>query len=89
MPGAEALGFPASSTRAAHVGWSYQVSTGVLCLGIACRDELFKQAQSFTVDVAGGIQIAIMMDATDNTCPVTIRECEINIDETARPTDFG
>jgi hypothetical protein len=79
MPKAEALGFPVSSTRANHVGWSYRVSTGVLRLGIACRDELFKQAQSFTVDVAGGVQIAFMMDATD-TGPVAIRKGEIGID---------
>jgi hypothetical protein len=40
--------------------------------GIACRDVLFKPAQSFTVAGAGSMQAAVVIDAT-GTWPVAIR----------------
>jgi hypothetical protein len=78
MPKPKGLGLPVSSTCANQFDWTYRVSTGVLRLGIACRDDLFKQAQSFTIDVAGGIQIAVVMDAT-GTYPVTIRQSQSSV----------
>ena len=49
---------------------------------------MFKQAQSFVVDVVGGVQVAIMMD-TAGACPFAIREREISVDEAARAAGFG
>src|SRR6266545_3892333 len=70
---------PVSSTRANHGDWAYRVSAGVLRLGIACRDDLFKQAHAFLIDVSCGVQVAIMMGAT-GTSPVAIRKGEIRVD---------
>src|SRR5438874_11894182 len=81
-------GLPVSTTCANHFDWSYRVSTGVLRLGIACRDDLFKQAQSFTIDVARGVEVAIVIDATA-TCPVAIGKGQIGVDQSTRATPFG
>src|SRR5262245_31193535 len=88
IPKPKGLGLPVSTTCANHFDWSYHVSTGVLRLGIACRDVLFKQAQSFTIDVTGGVEVAIVIDAT-GTCPLAIGKGEFGVDQSTRATGFG
>lgn len=79
---------PVSSTGANCSDWTDPVSTGVLRLGISCRDVLFKQAQAFPVDSMGGVQIAVVMDAT-GARPLAIAKREVGIDPPTRATRFG
>src|SRR5688572_17643225 len=88
IPHAKRRRLPVSSTRANLVEWSYRVSTGVLRLGIACRDEVIKQAQSLPIDVAGGVEVAIVMDTT-RTCPCAIGQRQSDVDQSARAAHFG
>ena len=55
---------------------------------MSCRDDLFKEARSFPINVAGGVEIAIVIDATP-TCPLAISQREIGVDPSARAAGFG
>jgi len=70
------------------VDWSDHVSTGILCLGMSCRDSVFKQAEPFSINVDCGVQIAVKGHTT-GACPDTICEGECVIDSPAYATGFG
>jgi hypothetical protein len=84
---AKALGLLASSTCANHSDWAYHISTSVLRLSVSRRDDLFKQAHAFSINVHRSIPIAVMMHAT-GACPLPICKREIRVDPFARATGF-